>query len=168
MEYINKVRDALSLIDEGEIARVVHLIKNCKGNIFVFGNGGSGATASHFTQDMNKKTDSKFICLNDNVASILAIGNDDGFENVFKFQLKSLLQKDDMVIGISCSGNSPNIIVAIIYAKHFGHLTIGISGFDGGELRHMVDHSIHVPSKDMQVCEDLHLVICHTIMRLSC
>jgi D-sedoheptulose 7-phosphate isomerase len=165
--YFNKVSDTLERIDKASIFELANIIRKCTGTIFVFGNGGSGATASHFAQDMNKQLDCRFICLNDNMASVLAYANDCGFDCIFKLQLAKLIQPGDIVIGISCSGNSKNVIDAIIYAKHYGYLTIGLTGYDGGQLRSLVEHSVHVPSMDMQICEDVHLIITHTIMKIN-
>jgi len=164
--YFNKLTDVLDGISREDLIEVASLIDSCKGNIFVFGNGGSASTASHFAQDMNKMLDKSFICLNDNIPSVLAYGNDVGFDSVFKLQLSKLVKAGDIVIGISCSGNSRNIIDAIIYAQHFGYSTIGFTGFDGGELRLLVEHSVHVPCNDMQVCEDVHLILTHVIIKL--
>jgi D-sedoheptulose 7-phosphate isomerase len=164
--YFNKLNDTLDRIDRDSILDVCEEIRNCKGNVFVFGNGGSATTASHFAQDMNKMLDYKFICLNDNVASVLAYGNDVSFDSIFKLQLSKLVKAGDLVIGISCSGNSRNIIDTLIYAQHFGYSTIGFTGFDGGELRLLADKVIHVPCNDMQICEDCHLILTHTIMKL--
>lgn len=163
--YFKTIRSTLALIDEPSLLEVALLIKECKGNIFVFGNGGSATTASHFAQDMNKCLDKRFICLNDNIASMLAYANDVDFKSIFKLQLSKLVNPGDLVIGISCSGNSANIVDAIIYAKHYGYRTIGLTGFDGGVLKALVDHSIHVPCSDMQVCEDIHLIITHSILK---
>jgi D-sedoheptulose 7-phosphate isomerase len=165
-KYFNGIHNVLTLLDNDSISDIADLIRDCKGNIFVFGNGGSATTASHFAQDMNKCLDKRFICLTDNVASMLAYGNDVGFESIFKLQLSKLIKPGDLVIGISCSGNSRNIIDAIIFAKHFGYMTVGLTGFDGGELALLVDHNITVPCNDMQVCEDIHLIITHTILKL--
>lgn len=162
--YFNKLTDTLDRIDRGSILKVCHVLRNCKGTVFVFGNGGSATTASHFVQDMSKTLDYRFICLNDNVPCLLAYGNDVDFASIFKLQLSKLVQPGDVVIGISCSGNSQNIISAIIYAKHFGYMTIGFTGFDGGNLKQLVEHCIHVPSNDMQICEDVHLIVTHTIL----
>jgi D-sedoheptulose 7-phosphate isomerase len=164
--YFNKITNGLDRVDKESIFKLSNIIKNCQGSIFVFGNGGSGATASHFTQDMNKQLDYRFFCLNDNVPSILAYANDCGFDCIFKLQLSKVVRPGDVVIGISCSGNSKNVIDAIIYAKHFGYCTVGFTGYDGGELKSLVDHSIHIPSMDMQVCEDIHLIITHTIIKI--
>ncbi|MGD0341561.1 MAG: SIS domain-containing protein [Bacteroidales bacterium] len=164
--YLNKLTDTLDKISREDIQKVSEIIEDCKGQIFVFGNGGSATTASHFAQDMNKCVDSRFICLNDNVASILAYANDSDFKNIFKLQLSKLIKPNDLVIGISCSGNSYNIIEAIVYAKHFGHPTISLTGFGGGQLKGLTEYNIHVPCNDMQICEDCHLIITHIIMKL--
>ena len=164
--YFNNLYDALDCVNRKSVTTVARLIGDCKENIFVFGNGGSAATASHFAQDMNKMLDKRFICLNDNVCSVLAYANDVSFDSIFKLQLSKLIKPGDLVIGFSCSGNSSNVVSAIIYAKHFGYLTIGFTGFDGGELKPLVEHSVHVPCNDMQICEDVHLILTHTIMKL--
>jgi D-sedoheptulose 7-phosphate isomerase len=164
--YFDKLSEALNLINRESINKVAYLIHSCKGNVFVFGNGGSASTASHFAQDMNKNLDYRFICLNDNIPSILAYANDINFGCIFKMQLSKLIKAGDIVIGFSCSGNSQNIIDAIIYAKHFGYMTVGFTGLSGGSLRDLVEYSIYVPSNDMQVCEDIHLIITHTILKL--
>lgn len=164
--YFSSISHVLDCIDQEKIHKVAELISNCKGKIFVFGNGGSAATASHFSQDMSKCLDYKFICLNDNVPSILAYANDVNFDSIFKLQLSKQVEPGDLVIGISCSGNSRNVIDAMIYARHYGYMTIGLTGMSGGELKLLVEHLIHVPSNDMQVCEDIHLIITHTIMKI--
>lgn len=164
--YFEKIIKTLDFINIDEILNVCRLIESCKHNIFIFGNGGSAATASHIAQDMSKMLGYKFICLNDNIPSILAYGNDIGFNTIFKLQLANLISSGDLVMGISCSGNSPNVIEAIIYAKHFGYMTIGFTGFDGGQLGKIVEHNIYVPCNDMQVCEDIHLMIGHYIMKV--
>lgn len=164
--YLNKLTDTLDSISREEILKVADIINTCEGNIFVFGNGGSSATASHFAQDMNKELNLRFICLTDNTPSLLAYGNDVGFEFIFEQQLVHLLRQEDVVIGISCSGNSKNVVRAITYANDKGCTTIGITGFDGGRLRQEADSSVHVQSHDMQICEDCHLIIAHTILKL--
>ena len=127
VDYFSNVKSAIDKISIADVMNISSVIKLCQGQIFVFGNGGSGATASHFVQDMNKMLDRRFICLNDNIPSILAYGNDNGFNSIFKLQLSKLVRPGDLVIGISVSGNSVNVIDAIIYAKHFGYITIGIN-----------------------------------------
>jgi len=140
------------------------------GNIYIFGNGGSASTASHYTNDFNKGisefTDRKFrfTCLNDNVATIMAIANDIGYEEVFRFQLKGRVSTKDLVIGISGSGNSANVVNAITYAKECGVKTIGITGYDGGKTKQLVDLSLNVPIHNMQVTEDIHMIFDHLMM----
>lgn len=139
--------------------------------IFVMGNGGSGSTASHFVCDVNKGTclelEKRFkaICLNDNMPSILAYANDLSYYDIFVEQLKNFLQPGDVVIGISGSGNSENILRAISYAKEKGIRTIGLSGFDGGELAQIVDTPFVVEFNDMQKVEDIHLIVVHMLMQ---
>ena len=164
--YFDLITESLGKINKKDIKTVAQLIRFCQGQVFVFGNGGSAATASHFAQDMSKILDYKFICLNDSVPSLTAYANDVDYNSVFKLQLSKLVRPGDLVIGISCSGNSQNVIDAIIYAKHFGYLAIGFTGFDGGSVKELAEHNIHVPSRDMQVCEDCHMIIIHTILKL--
>lgn len=138
-------------------------------NIFIFGNGGSSATASHYVVDFNKgvsiKLDKKFrlICLNDNIPSIMAIANDCGFENVFLMQLEGRLNKGDILIAISGSGNSKNVIKAVEYAKSQGNRVLSLTGYSGGKLLELSDVPIHVNINDMQVAEDVHMMLCHMI-----
>jgi len=165
-KYFNNLTDTLDKIHKEDILMVTTLIDSCKGNIFVFGNGGSAATASHLAQDMNKILNYRFICLNDNIPSLTAYANDVNYESVFQLQLSKLVNQDDLVIGISCSGNSQNVLNAITYAKKWGNITIGFTGYDGGELKELVDHEINIPSFDMQICEDCHMIIIHTIVKI--
>jgi D-sedoheptulose 7-phosphate isomerase len=131
------------------------------------GNGGSGATASHFTGDFNKGLSFhkarrfRFICLNDNYATFAAYANDVGYEDVFVEPLKNFLAEGDLVIGISGSGNSPNVLKAVEYANDHGAVTLGLTGYDGGKLKTLARHGVHIPIADMQVTEDLHMVLDH-------
>lgn len=143
-----------------------------KKKIYIFGNGGSSATASHYQNDFNKgiseyvDTKFKLHCLNDNVATLMAIANDIGFEEVFRFQLRNNLEEGDLIIAISGSGNSKNVINAVEYAKEQGNKIIGLTGFDGGKLREMSDISLHVPINSMQITEDIHMIFDHLIMSI--
>jgi len=142
--------------------------------IFVFGNGGSGSTASHLACDINKGVSLglakrfKLICLNDNVPTILAYANDVSYEDVFVEQLKNLLNPGDLVIGISGSGNSRNVIKAIRYGNEHGAESVALTGFDGGKLAQLADISLIAPADDMQMVEDIHLIVCHMIMQMLC
>ena len=133
------------------------------------GNGGSGATASHFVCDFNKgiseKLDSKyrFICLNDNIPTMLAYANDVSYNSIFVEQLKNLATEGDLVIGISGSGNSNNVISAIEYANAQGCKTFGLVGYDGGMLKKIAQNCIHIKINNMQIVEDIHMIIDHLL-----
>lgn len=160
---INCINDAMQLIDEAFEAEKT---------IYIFGNGGSAATASHYQNDFNKgvseHTEKKFRfqCLNDNIATLMAVANDIGYEDVFRFQLDGRLADGDLIIAISGSGNSKNVIRAVEYAKANGNRVIGITGYDGGKLKQLCDCSLHVPVNSMQVTEDIHMVFDHLIMSI--
>ena len=171
--YIDLEIATLQKLDKDAISLVMNALEDARkrnATIFIMGNGGSGSTASHFTNDFNKGLSEnldqpfRFICLNDNVATIMAIANDICYEAVFEFQLRGKLTKDDIVIGISGSGNSPNVLNAIRFANNVGATTIGLTGYDGGKLVDMVDLSLHVPVMSMQIVEDIHMVFDHLIM----
>ena len=145
--------------------------------IFVIGNGGSGSNASHFTEDIGKGTlklpedltndDKKrfrILSLTDNTPYILAWGNDEGFERVFVEQLKNLATPGDLLIAISGSGNSKNIVAAVEWANRSGLTTFGCTGFAGGKLRSLAHHGLHVPLDDMGIVETLHLAAFHWVV----
>ena len=142
--------------------------------IITCGNGGSASTASHYITDWNKMinlaTGKKFrgISLCDNIGIITAYANDISYDEIFSGQLKSLMDPGDLLIAISGSGNSRNVINAVNYANCEGGDTLGILGYDGGELIKISKHSILVPSFDMQLCEDVHLMIGHMVMKTLC
>lgn len=138
--------------------------------IFIMGNGGSASTASHFVGDLSKGAmvegfpRFKAIALTDNIPNILAWANDTSYEQIFLEQLKNLMEKEDIVIGISGSGNSKNIIKAIEYANEHGAVTIGFSGFSkNNKLMNTAKINIHIPSNCIQQVEDLHLLIEHLV-----
>jgi D-sedoheptulose 7-phosphate isomerase len=174
-EYMELEISILKQIDADEINTLMNAIENARqknANIYIMGNGGSAATASHFVNDFNKGISEyleqkfRFICLNDNIATIMAIANDIGYDSVFEFQLRGKLKADDLVIGISGSGNSPNVLNAIELAKKEGALTAGLTGYDGGKLRKLVDISVHAPVMSMQVTEDIHMIFDHLMMAI--
>lgn len=178
--YQNEIREYLDLeiktlqsLDIDKIDEAMQLIRETyekEGTIYIFGNGGSSATASHYQNDFNKGISEyvekkfRFACLNDNMATVMAIANDIGFEEVFRFQLKNKLQPNDIVIAISGSGNSKNVLNAVEYAISCGNKIIGMTGFDGGKLADVSDVSLHVPIHSMQVTEDVHMIFDHMIM----
>lgn len=140
--------------------------------IFVMGNGGSGSIASHFACDINKgccmdlEKRFKMICLNDNLPTMLAYANDVSYDVVFEEQLKNLFRSGDLVIGISGSGNSENVLRAIRYARDRGGRTIGMSGYSGGKLSDLVDVSLIIHVDDMQKVEDMFMIAIHMMMQI--
>ena len=140
-------------------------------HIFICGNGGSASTASHFACDINKgvsyKQDKRYkmICLNDNVPTMLAYANDVSYDEVFVEQLKNFMTRDDLIIGISGSGNSKNILRAVEYANDNAARTFGICGFGGGKLKNAAQKALIINSTDMQKVEDLHMIIFHCAMQ---
>ena len=135
--------------------------------IFFCGNGGSASTASHFTSDLAKGTivegtpRFKALSLADNIPQMLAWGNDSCYEDIFVEQLKNLFEPGDVVVGISGSGNSGNVLRAIQYARENDGITVGITGFDGGKIKEMVDLCLIVPVHNMQKTEDIHMIVDH-------
>lgn len=142
--------------------------------IFTCGNGGSASTASHYITDWNKMinlaTGRKFrgISLCDNIGAITAFANDISYDEVFAGQLKSMMDEGDLVIAISGSGNSPNVLRAVEYANAHGADTLAVVGYDGGKLLPLAQQHILVPSFDMQMCEDIHLMFGHMVMKTLC
>lgn len=175
-DYFNRLKIAINKIDKSQInyfADVLLLHYKSNSNIFIFGNGGSAATASHVVCDFNKgvcldlEKKFKFVCLNDNLPSILAYSNDISYDDIFHLQLKNYLTSRDLVIGISGSGNSNNVIKAIEYAKQIGATRFILCGFDGGRLKEINQNNcIHVPFHDMQIVEDCHLIVFHMLMQI--
>ena len=139
--------------------------------IFSMGNGVSGASAYHAAGDFIKGAsyglDQRFkmICLNDNLPSMMAIANDIGWDDIFVEPLKNYVEPGDVVIGISGSGNSRNVLKAIAYAQSIGAVTIGMTGFSGGKLKSMVDISVHSPADDMEVAEDVHMAVFNMVKK---
>ncbi|MBW8000512.1 MAG: SIS domain-containing protein [Planctomycetes bacterium] len=175
--YLSQLKE---VIDSLALEKVTHIIDlmtqayNDSQQIFIFGNGGSGSTASHFACDINKgvclglKKRFKVMCLNDNIPSILAYANDNSYDDIFVEQLKNFLAPNDLVIALSGSGNSANVLKAIQFSnKNHAH-SIAFTGFDGGELAKTANHAIVVPVDDMQKVEDMHLVLTHMIMQILC
>jgi D-sedoheptulose 7-phosphate isomerase len=171
--YVEETRAALAdpyLADGiGRIVPILLAARSAGRTIYFFGNGGSASTASHFVVDIGKATIRgdgrrfKCVALVDNVESVTAWANDAEYSKVFSEQLKGLSQKGDVAVGISGSGNSPNVLRAVEMARSMGLTTIGLSGLGGGKLKEMVDVSIVVPSNSMQHTEDVHLLICHLL-----
>lgn len=173
-DYLNKLVDLFSTINYTEFEEFIKELTEAyqrKSNIFICGNGGSASTASHFACDINKGVSFgqnkrfRVICLNDNIPTLLAYANDISYDDIFIEQLKNFMNENDLVIGISGSGNSENIIRAIKYGNKHGGRTFGICGFNGGELKGVAKKSLTIGSNDMQKIEDMHLILIHCAMQ---
>ena len=173
--YFEKEKRTLDLIDKAALSLLMNLLEQAREegrSIFIMGNGGSGATASHFCCDFNKgislskEKRYRVICLNDNVPTLMAYANDIGYDEVFVGLLQNYFNPGDIVIGISGSGNSLNVVRAIQWANEHNGVTVALTGYDGGELRQLAEFGVHVPVNDMQITEDLHMVMNHCMMRI--
>ena len=173
-KYLDSLTKTINNLDKQEIDTLVSLIfeayKNNK-QIFIFGNGGSASTASHFACDLNKGVshgkDKKIraMSLTDHMTCITAYSNDVSYDHIFSEQLKNFLNPGDLVIAISGSGNSKNILMAVEYANSKGVTTIGLTGYDGGQLRKIAKYSVNTNINDMEISEDVHLSLCHMVKR---
>lgn len=172
--YITLLQQTIDQLPRETILKIIDLLQSARlsgRQVFIMGNGGSASTASHFVCDLSKNTRSdgwphfKVIGLADNMALFSAYANDEGYENVFSQQLASLLMPDDLVIAISASGNSKNILNGILFAKSQNAVTIGFTGFDGGSLASLVDINLHVNSSIIEHVEDIHLMLEHVIVK---
>jgi D-sedoheptulose 7-phosphate isomerase len=171
--YINYLGDVLRAINVREIGTFISTLLDARergATVFFIGNGGSAATASHFANDLsigNNSYDKPFraISLTDNQAIITAIGNDFGYQDIFVRQLRVLGKAGDVVVAISASGNSLNLLTAFEYARTVGIKTVAITAFDGGKIRAMADEGIHVPTapKEYGPAEDAHMVLDHLV-----
>lgn len=171
-KYSHQLSNTLSNLPFDEIDRVVDILHSARMNdrqVFIMGNGGSASTASHFVCDLAKNTRKegwpmfRIIGLTDNMSIFSAYANDEGYENVFVQQLASLVRPYDVVIGISASGNSKNVLKAIELANQVDALTIGFTGFDGGQLSQMVKINILIENDCIEQVEDVHVILEHMI-----
>lgn len=173
INYIKKLSQILTQIDVKVIKQIIKTLEKTinKNKIFIIGNGGSAATASHMANDLGAGLKRREIIsfnissLTDNTPAITAIANDIGYENIFYAQLKNVIKKDDVLIAISCSGNSENIIKAVKYSKEENAKIIGVTGFDGGELKKLSDINFHIdtPKSEYGIVEDAHMILDHII-----
>jgi D-sedoheptulose 7-phosphate isomerase len=172
--YRNEVTNALKGIDPEKVQEAVDILRQARSRnacVFIVGNGGSAATASHFANDLLKVCDLRAFSLPDMTPTMLAYGNDLGWQTAFGSMLKVFLRPQDVLIAISCSGNSPNVVGAVQFAKSIerellpGIKTIAMLGADehSSISRLFPSVAIHVPYKDIRVQEDCHMVICHAI-----
>ena len=174
-DYLDRVCREIQAVDLEQVENVCRVIEDAyRGGQFVFiiGNGGSGANASHLSEDLAKCTLRDFenqkrlkvLSLTDNTAGIMAWGNDEGYDRIFIEQLKNLASPGDVLLAISGSGNSPNILRAVEWANANGLTTVGITGFAGGKLKAMNQHNLHAGVDDMGIVESLHMVVFHWII----
>ena len=171
--YIKYLQSVLQRIDAAEVGRFIETLLDARERgvtVFFMGNGGSAATASHFANDLSIGTNDyekpfRAMSLTDNVPIITAIGNDFGYEEIFVRQLRILGKKGDVLVGISASGNSPNLLKAFDYARSAGIRTVAITAFDGGKMKSIADEGIHVPTEAREYgpAEDAHMVLDHLV-----
>ena len=173
-DYLVRLKRILDNIDTEVVSDIVDALELTlvnKSRIYIIGNGGSSATASHMVNDLGAGLRRRdivnfdVVSLGDNSPVVSAIANDIGYENIFFMQMKGLINSNDIVIAISCSGDSPNIVKAVDYAKGLGCKIIGITGFDGGYLKSISDISFHVnaPKNEYGLVEDVHMILDHII-----
>ncbi len=174
--YFGAVSAALAEVDLAEIegaTRIIRTARDAGGTVFIAGNGGSAATASHWVNDLGKATKKsgrppiRVAGLADNLSWLTALGNDEGYDRVFAGQLENFARPGDVLIVISASGNSPNLVRAVEMARERGVSTIALLGFDGGALLPMVDQPVLMRTEKgaYELVEDVHCVICHAITR---
>ena len=170
LQYLAKVLEKMDCESIAKMGQAILAARESGKKIIFFGNGGSAATASHFVNDIAIGTKSshkpfKAMALTDNVAIITAIGNDNGYDEIFTKQLEVYLEAGDLIVAISASGNSPNIVKAVQFCKRRGNTVVGITGFDGGELRKACDINVHVQTEKAEYgpVEDVHMVLDHLL-----
>ena len=168
--YIDQMHQALDTFPVNEIQQVINILSEAKmkhRQVFLMGNGGSASTASHFATDLMRNTHRfKVMCLSDNISTITAYANDYCYEDVFIYPLVGLCTPRDTVIGISTSGKSRNIIRAIEYSNQIGAVTIGLTGYGGGELGRIASVHLNIPCGVIEQIEDAHLIIAHMIAKV--
>ena len=172
-EYFDYLKEIFDKVNLSEIKVFVELIlrtRDAGSTIFFMGNGGSAATASHFANDLSFGTKDykkpfKAISIADNLSVLTALGNDYGYEDIFSRQLKVYAKKGDIVVGISASGNSQNLLNAFEYCSNIGIKTVALTAFDGGAMKTIADYGIHIPTmeKEYGPAEDLHMILDHLI-----
>ncbi len=200
-DYVNKLKEyrdmeirVLEAVDLNSVNTVMNVLEEARlsgRHVFICGNGGSAATASHYAGDFNKGVNVglagidchslteipaaeqlrireiplyNFECLSDNQPTMLSVANDESYNEIFRYALSVKMKEGDIVIGISGSGNSANVVNALDFAKAHGGTTIAIVGYDGGKMKKMADYCIHVDINDMQISEDVHMILDHMMM----
>lgn len=163
--YKEYFKDKIDLIDEAEIISFIDLLqKRSLQNIYTIGNGGSYSAASHFAQDLTKACGYTGLCLMDNTSMLTAYSNDDGYDKALANIVFKYAMKEDVLIAISGSGNSLNVINAVKMAQRECMFVVGLTGFDGGKLKDLADLTIHIPLNDMETVESIHSMILHYVI----
>lgn len=171
-KYLADLINVLDQFPGEQVEEIISVLESARENearVFICGNGGSWSTAAHMVCDFGKNTRTpgmkriKVIGLGDNIPSLTAYANDEGYDRVFAEQLISWMKPSDVLIAISGSGNSPNILRAVETARAIGGITIGLTGFEGGELIKAVDHCLVVPSASIEIIEDCHMIVDHLL-----
>lgn len=177
--YVHRLKQELDRIDQAELRLWADLVYEAWQNekfVFIFGNGGSGTTASHMAEDLGKsslresdlkdesKKRLKVLSLTDNAGWLMAVGNDVGYDQIFVQQLMNYGRPGDLVIAISGSGNSPNVLAAVDWANRHDLKTFGLTGYGGGKLKTMQRYGLHVPLNDMGMVESIHLCLFHWML----
>ncbi|MBX9791885.1 MAG: SIS domain-containing protein [Pirellulales bacterium] len=178
-DYVNRLQTELARVDQDEIRQMADLIFEAWAGdkfVYIFGNGGSGTTATHMSEDLGKsslrekdlhdetKKRLKVMSLTDNLGWIMAVGNDLAYDQIFVQQLMNYGRAGDVVLAISGSGNSPNVLNAVDWANRHGLKTFGLTGYSGGKLRTMAQSGLHVPLNDMGMVESIHLCLFHWVL----
>ncbi len=178
-QYVHRLNDELERIDQEAMRRWAELVYRAWETgrfVFIIGNGGSGTTASHMAEDLGKSTLSekdlrdeskrrlKALSLTDNTGWLMAVGNDVGYDQIFVQQLMNYGGPEDVLIAISGSGNSPNILEAVDWANRHELVTFGLTGYDGGKLKQLQQDGLHVELHDMGMVESIHLCLFHWIL----
>lgn len=173
--YFERLKSTIDQVSKEDLNGVMNILMKARSDgrqIFVMGNGGSAATASHYVCDFNKgisygkRKMFKFICLNDNIPTMMAIANDLSYDDIFVKPLQTYYNEGDVVLGISGSGNSENVVRALTWGKEHGAVTIAFTGFKGGKMMPLCNHNVHIPIEDMQITEDLHMILDHCMMKI--
>ena len=177
--YLERLNDELAKIDQAAMQRWADLVYQAWENerfVYIFGNGGSGTTASHMAEDLGKSTlherdlqdesrkRLKVLSLTDNAGWLMAVGNDLDYDQIFVQQLMNYGGQGDLVIAISGSGNSPNVLNAVDWANRHGLSTFGLTGYSGGKLKQMQSDGLHVALDDMGMVESIHLCLFHWVL----
>jgi len=175
--YLDRLKSVIDSLEKDKVSNAIEAISKAvkdQNVIYVCGNGGSSLTASHLACDFNKgvgygmDVPPNVVALTDNIGTMMAYANDLCFEDIFVEQIRNRIKKDDLLVSISGSGNSANVIKAVEYARSVGAINITFTGYSGGKLKELSDISCHANVDDMQIAEDIHMIFVHMFMQILC